>query len=294
MKDTGFYTNTHSLSVVIATLGGDSLATTIDALNRGSIVPNEILICIPENEAIKVKELIYPNVKIIVTECRGQVAQRVIGFRSASHDWVMQLDDDMLVDEHCIQHLLDTFKILGTNVAVAPALMNSETGESVYKRSVRNRTLQKLYYWLMNGSDGYQPGKLDKAGTAVGFDSTGARNEIFNAEWLAGGCVMHHRDNLVLENFYPFAGKAYFEDVIHSYHLRCRGISLKVASGARCWLDLLPVLNFGPMTYLKHLVADYGARKYAMRLYSKNYLRIYIFYIVNYVGFVYKKIVSNF
>ncbi len=42
------------LSVVIATLGGDSLEKTIDHLNVGTITPFEILICIPTEDAYRV------------------------------------------------------------------------------------------------------------------------------------------------------------------------------------------------------------------------------------------------
>ena len=90
------------MTVVIATLGGDTLRETIETINRGSIVPEEILVCIPTNESDRVQNFSYKNVKIFVTACRGQVAQRAIGFQNVSHNIVMQLDDDILLDEHCI------------------------------------------------------------------------------------------------------------------------------------------------------------------------------------------------
>lgn len=289
MAGTSSDPQSYPITVVIATLGGDSLKDTIDALNRGSIVPHEILVCVPANEAHKVQNIPYRNVKVIVTDCRGQVAQRSIGFRNASHDVVMQLDDDILLDEHCIEHLLKTLRILGTEVAVAPSLMSLSTGESAYKQPERNKLILKVYYWLMNGSAGHQPGKIDKSGSAVGIDSKNANDESFDVEWLAGACVMHCRKNLILENFYPFEGKAYYEDVIHSYHLKSRGVGLKVDSGARCWLKPIPSSNYGQIEFLKYLASDYRARKYSMQLYSRRSLRIYLFYLVSYLSYVCKK-----
>jgi glycosyltransferase involved in cell wall biosynthesis len=279
----------YPITVVIATLGGDSLKGTINALNRGSIVPHEILVCIPASEAHKVQSLSYHNVEIIVTDCRGQVAQRAIGFQNASHDVVMQLDDDILVDEECVERLLKTLRIMGTEVAVAPSLMSLSTGESVYRQPAKNKLILKVYYWLMNGSAGYQPGKIDKSGSAVGIDPKNANDESFDVEWLAGACVMHYRKNLILENFYPFEGKAYHEDVIHSYHLKKRGIRLKVVPGARCWLKPIPSSNYGQMEFLEHFASDYRARKYSMRLRSRSSLRIYIFYLVSYLSYMCKK-----
>jgi hypothetical protein len=80
------------VSAVIATLGGPSLRKTIEHLNRGTVVPQKILICIPEPEAQRLETFPFPNVMIIQTPCRGQVAQRAYGFRLAKGDFVLQLD----------------------------------------------------------------------------------------------------------------------------------------------------------------------------------------------------------
>lgn len=278
------------VTVVIATLGGPSLKGTICSLNRGSVTPDEILVCIPEKEARKAEDLTSKNVKVIVTECRGQVAQRVIGFRNASHDFVMQLDDDMLLDEFCLENLVETLKECGSKTAVAPALMNLATGESAYKKPGKNDILQCIYYWFMNGGNGYRPGQVDLAGSGVGVDPAQSEKELFDVEWLAGGCVMHLRKNLILENYYPFTGKAYFEDIVHSYRLRQNGINLVVDSKALCWLEPAPSSNFGLLEFLKYLVSDYRDRKYAVRLYSRSLFRMHLYYLIRYLSHLYKKL----
>lgn len=278
------------MTVVIATLGGESLKGTIDALNRGAIVPNEILVCIPSNEAHKVRKCSCCNVKVLVTDCRGQVAQRAIGFKNASHEIVMQLDDDMLVDEHCIAHLLKTLSLHGPKAAVAPSLINVSTGESIYKKPERNKILEKLYYWFMNGSAGYQEGKIEKSGSAVGVDPRKCNKESYDVEWLPGGCVMHYKNNLVLENFYPFEGKAYCEDIIHSYHLRSRGVSLIVDPRALCGLEVISPSSDGPREFLRDLVADFRARKYFMHLCFRRSVRIYFFYLASCLSYMFRKI----
>ncbi len=44
-------TDAQAVSVVIATLGGSTLLSTIADLNSGTVVPAENLVCIPELEA---------------------------------------------------------------------------------------------------------------------------------------------------------------------------------------------------------------------------------------------------
>jgi len=283
----------HEVTVVIPTLGGPSLKPTIEALNRGTLVPAEILVCIPVAEAHRVRDLAWHNVKVLVTDCRGQVAQRAVGFRNASHGIVVQLDDDIALERGCLERLRTTLMALGTEAAVGPSLMRSSTGESVYRQPQRNPLLLKAYYWLMNGRAGYQPGRLDKSGSHVGFDPKHAEGTVLEVECLAGGCIMHHRKNLVLEDFYPFAGKAYYEDIVHSWHLRQKGISLKVDSMARCWLEPDPVADVGPIAYLRYLAVNLEHRKYVLRLYSRRSPRIYLFYVANYLSYLWKKLRST-
>lgn len=278
----------YPLSVVIATLGGVTLTKTIEFLNRGTVVPLEILICIPEKEFHLVEPLLFDNVKVIKTKCRGQVAQRALGFQSASHEFVMQIDDDMLVDDNCIEHLLKTIRAYGANAVVAPSFVNLSTGESVYKKPDRNIFLQETYYWFMNGSAGYQPGKIDKSGSAVGIDPQNENDVLFDVEWLAGGCVMHYRKNLVLEDYFPFQGKAYCEDIIHSYYLKSKGCRLMLDANAICKMEVIPSSTFGVKEFLKNLVSDFRARKYAMNLCSRNSSRIYLFYLFSCLNYVYK------
>ena len=273
------------ITVVIATLGGDSLSGTIERLNQGSVVPDEILICIPANEAFRVQSLNYSNVVVLTTSYRGQVAQRAFGFINASRDVVMQLDDDIFVDGNCVERLLNTLKSQDADVAVAPALINLSTGESVYSRPKRNQFIQKTYDWLVNGFGGCLPGKIYKSGLPAGVDPKVERAELIEAEWLPGGCVMHHRKNLILENFYPFPGKAYCEDLIHSHLLQAKGVRLLINTVAICQLEVTPLMHAGITQYFNELKCDFRARKYFMDISSRKSLRIYILYVLH--GFLY-------
>ena len=55
----------NKISVVIATLGTELLNSTIKSLNNSSIIPDEILICIPQEYYKRVQNYNIKNVKII-------------------------------------------------------------------------------------------------------------------------------------------------------------------------------------------------------------------------------------
>lgn len=263
----------------MATLGGDSVIRTIEALNSGTIKPDEIIICIPEKEAPRVTKLPFDNITVIITKCRGQVAQRAIGFQKASNKYVMQIDDDIIVENKCIEKLLGTYRKGDNSITVAPAFINISTGESVYVKPVRNKMLDKIYYWLVNGSKGYQPGRIDKSSCPVGVDPKCENTEIVRVDWLAGGCLMHRKENLVLDNYYPFSGKAFCEDIIHSHLLKKKGVSLLVNTEAVCRLEIIPSKSYVLSEFVRNLVADYRARKYFAQISGRSVIRMNIFYL---------------
>ncbi|RJQ25923.1 glycosyltransferase family 2 protein [Candidatus Parcubacteria bacterium] len=280
---------TYPISVVIATLGGESLAGTIEQLNRGTIVPAEILVCIPEEDAFRVENLSVQNVRVINTNVRGQVAQRAIGFQQAQYDVVMQLDDDILTDENCISYLLDTLTKFGPHVAVAPALV----GRSYDKFPKMNGMMLKMFYFLVNGKDGYQMGAVSKAGAEIGYDPSLIKEGVYNVEWLAGGCLMHFRENLVNENFFPYQGKSYCEDLLHSHHLTKKGIRLKLDARTRCSLENVSTASYGIKEFINFIYADYRVRKYFVRLSSRSYLRMHLYYMALVCNYLMKKMIAK-
>lgn len=282
---------TTAISVVIPTLGGDCLKATIERLNAGVKVPDEILICIPADYAQRVAHYEYPNVRVVSTECKGQVAQRAIGFREARQDLVVQLDDDILVDERCIQILVHALGESGPKAAVAPSLFCTSSRESFYKSPSRKRLLH-AYYWLLNGGLGYRPGNITKAGTNVGVDPAVSTREVIEVDWVPGGCVLHRRENLILENFYPFPGKAFCEDIIHSHYLKVAGVRLLVSTKAVCWVECVRMQTQRPREFVRNLIADYRARRFFVRLTSRSFSRMLVYYIINLFRYAYLRTFS--
>lgn len=279
MADAALDQHPPAVSVVIATLGGATLKGTVEALNRGSIIPAEILICVPSPEASRGIDFSFPNVRLLQTSCRGQVAQRAEGFGQVANAFVMQLDDDISVDHECVERLIKALEEF-PDAAVAPALINSLTNESVYRTSHGNGVLRGIYNWLMNGKDGYREGTVLRSGSPIGVipdDSGGQWREV---EWLAGGCVMHHKANLVLENYFPFTGKAYCEDMIHSYLLVQKGVRLLIDPRARCSLEVSPQLQRTVAEFLRETYQDLIVRSYYMRLSGRSLGRMYLFYVL--------------
>ena len=279
------------VSVVIPTLGGASVWDTIACLNSGTLVPEEILICIPEAEASRVEGRGVANVRVLVTDVRGQVAQRARGFRAARCPLVLQLDDDIMLDADCLERLVE-FLGAQRHLAVGPALYDRATGQyrSFLARDPGSKPglAESVLYWAINGSHGYQPGQIGRAGVNMGVPAAG---DFRNLAWLPGGCVLHRREELELSDFYPFPGKAFAEDLFHSRLLTGKGITLARCGAAKCRVDY----GSSQATSIRRTVRDYVTYSQRMAFFARgseprrSVGRLYLFLLLNVVRLVGRK-----
>lgn len=281
--------STPQVSVVIATLGGDTVWETIEHLNGGTLVPAEILICIPEAEAPRVQGRDLPNVKVLVTSVRGQVAQRARGFRAAVSPLVLQLDDDILLDRDCLEKLV-AFLGSETNLAVGPALYDKGTGRYrsfLARADERPGAGMSILYWVINGRRGYQPGQIGRAGVNMGVPPSGDYRDL---AWLPGGCVLHRREELELSDFYPFPGKAFAEDLFHSALLTRKGVRLARCGAARCRVDATSSQATTVVRTAKDYL-EYSRRMACLaRQTDRSVGRLYLFLALNVIRLVARKL----
>jgi GT2 family glycosyltransferase len=271
------------ISVVVPSLGGD-LSKTLNSLNSGTVKPDEIIICVP-NKSHSVKDLsIYKNTVVVYSEKYGQVYQRIFGFRKSKYEYIMQLDDDIYVDRYCIEELVSAMNSL-KYASISPLWYNiTDKDPLCYKK--KSGILMSFYYWMINGSMGYAPGNISLAGTNFGVNPNyvSTDSNLVEVDWQPGGCVLHRRENLILEDYYPYGGKAYSEDLIHSHLLRKSGLSLFVASGAKCMTKLNPRLSLRGELYL-----DFKARLYFVKMANLSIIRMLLHYIIYIVKSIVRK-----
>lgn len=224
------------VSVVVPTLGAPSLTRTIAHLAEDDHPPAEILVCVPSDAWGERVHTFGPNVRILTLPFRGQVRQRIAGFTAATQPYVLQLDDDLLLERGSLRVLLSALQTTKTQAAVAPVYIH-EDGRA-YARFARGGRgmIANATTTVLHGArwGTRRMGTISASGQNFGVDASAARYPILEVDWLPGGCVLHRRDDVVLENYYPFVGKAYAEDLLHSEILRSRGVRLLVVRDAKC------------------------------------------------------------
>ena len=230
-----------SLSVVIATLGGAWLKNTIETLMAGSTVPDEILICIPESHAYKAETFRSDVVKIIATEVKGQVRQRAYGFTQVKFPIVLQLDDDILLEKDTVSNMVQYLLQLGKGNVIGPVYYGLQSKKCIHALQTGFAAIPKnIFDWLICGA----PWGLKKMGIVsciglnYGVDDQYCKETLKQTDWLPGGCVFSFKEDLILENFFPFTGKAYCEDVYHSFFRKQAGTKSWVATLHKVFIEV--------------------------------------------------------
>lgn len=264
------------VSVVIATLGGRDLEATLVRLRSGSRVPEEIMLCIPQGIVPEARFQEDDCLHVLWTSCRGQVAQRALGLAQVRNPFVLQMDDDVMLSPTALEQLFDVCSDATQPMAVAPLFKLCETGQYLTRyRSNLKGFLQSLSATVIGAAPwgARRMGRIDRSGIPYAVDPDYCNAPLVETEWLPGGCVLCRREHLVCENYYPFPGKAYSEDVIHSVLWRQRGVRLWVAPHIECCTHVVPM----PATS-SGILADYRARAHLISLNGGSLLRCRIWF----------------
>ena len=266
--------NQKNLSIVIPSLGGSKLESTLKYMYKMKIRPLEI-IYVFQSHIKKILKFQKSKTKIILTKIKGQVYQRVAGFKKARGKYVLQLDDDIKIDNYCLNKLLNTIEKF-KKISISPLLIDKKRKYSLFDIQPKNFFF-KIYHFLLNGINGYEPGSVSKAGIPYMFKNKGKIKEGMATRWM-----FHRKKNLIKKNYFKFkSDKAFCEDLFHSFHLRNKKIKLLIDSSSKCSFNSFK--GFKSLTYkssINNLFQDFKIRFSFIRLTKKSVYRMMFFYFI--------------
>ena len=224
------------ISIVINTIGENILNKVLESIVNSSVSVKEIIISIPENKNFNIsQELINENnIKIIKSKFNNQINQRIEGFKIASGKYIIQLDSDVILDKFCIENLHTSLLNITENASVGALIMNVNEGKKTIKHGFFYIIVKLIRNIILNNQIDIDSYSITKAGTGFGFGKNRISESLINVDWLSGGCIIHKKQNLILDNYLPYDGKSYCEDLIHSFLLNKKGIKLYLNTRAKC------------------------------------------------------------
>ena len=257
-------------SVVIASLGREHLLETINFLNKGTVVPNEIICVFPSKTKLP-KNLKKKNVKIIFCKNKNQIMQRNKGLRYVRNNYIFQIDDDVKVSKNCLKKLLIALKKLGeNNTAVGPIFF--DFNKKLHFDYKKESFASNIFKYLVCAA----PLNEKKAGkiTSIGIGYTANyydKNHFIKSDYLPGGCVLYTKKNIVKVKSLSKNSKSYCEDILHSLARKKKNINHFVVKGAKALTEKNKKKEFIINEYLKEI----SVRKKICDLFDGNPVRFY-------------------
>ncbi len=272
------------ISIVIPTIGNRNLTDTLNSIYQSSLKAEEVILSIPHDTFLdKNKFNHFKNLKIIKSRVKGQVAQRIEGFKVAKNDIIVQLDDDIIIERECLKLMLAFIK-KNNNSAVSAHFYDIANRKSIYDKL--NTKKYNFLNYIMNGSKVGISGIITRSGFET-YPNFNCDKNVISSEWIPGGCVMHQKKNLVLSNFFPYNGKAYCEDLFHSIALKNNNIKLYYHKNAKAFLEIENIKsNF--KIYIQHLKSDFQIRKKLVEQNKLSKSRMYLVYIIKTISYFFR------
>ena len=217
-----------SCTIVIATAIRDSLIETLRCINNSTFTPEEVILSIPKGKTFNINEKFKFKIRIISKEI-GQVSQRIEGFKLVRTNLCIQMDDDIFFDRNFLELFISSFNKLPSRSALAPLYgINKEILSVLISPKIY---FSNILFYILDSKFKPNYGSITKVGFPIGinpkYDSK-FENPIVETQWINGCCVIYNSKYLIKNWKYPYKGKAYAEDLLHSKFLAETGISLYV------------------------------------------------------------------
>ena len=221
--------------------GANRIPLFLDSIQKNTVIPKEIIICgTHESDISFVSEelLSKNNVSFIVSEFANQIYQRNIALSKVNTAYILQLDDDLILDNNVIRDYCRHFTGPGSNKRVVcgyPVLPNGQH-MSFYrvKNLYQSSKFIRLFFKIMNGFEGLRNMSILKSGRIFPLVLDGQEN--IEPQWLAS-CLMFHQDAISKKSINNAEnnnrGKGYYEDVLFTLSLREKGFKLIIDEDLR-------------------------------------------------------------
>lgn len=284
------YSNFNNLTIVVPTLGKHLSSHWIANILELASMSVHIYIILPPNYDPSETDLLFniscSNISIYVSSFRGQVAQRLYGFSLVRTEFVLQLDDDVIIESTTLSSLLRYLSLSESPLAISPLIKNPRLS---FSSQSKGNPLYQVRNALLYCSFSPISGKISKSGFPVPI-TPNQFSSLQSVSWLPGCCVLYRTKNIYHSNYFPFSGKAYCEDLIHSFNLLKNGVSLVVATDLYIQTPIASFIDFTLRQFAEYIKNDYRVRSHFVRLTSNNIYLMHISYFFIILSFVLRAI----
>jgi hypothetical protein len=208
------------ITVIIPTLGNRNITKLLTDLTN-SVFIKEIIISKPRT---KNKNFLLKNkkIKIIYSDIKNQVYQRVTPIRLISNKFLLYLDDDVLLNKNFVNNLYKDAVKSGSRFVLSPCYYDNN------KKKIHNLdgnfyfNLKKILHFFLFGVPfgKKRMGFFSKAGSCYGVDPDYMNKEFYKAQWFPGGCFLLPYRMMERNFYFNIRQKSFGEDLLLSHILK--------------------------------------------------------------------------
>lgn len=208
------------ITVIITTLGNRNITKLLTDLTK-SVFIKEIIISKPrtlnQNFFLQNKKI-----KIVYSDIKNQVYQRISPIRLISTKFLLYLDDDVLLNKNFVNNLYKDAVRIGCRFVLSPCYYDNN------KKKIHNLhgnlyfNLKKIFHLLLFGVPfgKKRMGFVSKAGSCYGVDPDYINKEFYKAQWFPGGCFLLPRRMMPRNFYFNIRQKSFGEDLFLSHLLK--------------------------------------------------------------------------
>jgi glycosyltransferase involved in cell wall biosynthesis len=273
----GYYQN--KIDVIIPTLNGKKIHKTIESLNIGILKP-KIIICIYYYK-FDFQKIIknFKNVLFVKSHIKNQVQQRILGYDYVDSNFILQLDDDIILDKKALLNLYKNKIILGEKSIVGPVFLDLD-GKSIHNLETNTRFFSNIYKYLICDAryGDKKIGTITSLGVAYGVNIK-TNKKIVKTQWLPGGCVLFSR-NILKENYdtFKFKGKSYSEDVFFSLQREKKNFKHFTIINSKVYID-----KSNKKFIFKDFMSEIKIRNFLLKYTKGNKHRFYLWVFLEFI-----------
>ena len=273
------------LSIVCASNNGlKKLPLLINSIKKNTYHPFEIIICLTnmgDAKNIDSEDIKQLNIKIILSKRKNQLYQRHTAINASSGNYILQLDDDVILKENTLENYIKHFSLSASEKKIVCAVVKlpnnnfqSYRWNSIYKQNY----LFRFILYVLNNFNEITPMSILESGRIVPLLVFNKNSKlIINVEWL-NSCMMYNKSALKEANFIgKIRKKSYFEDVFFSHSLYRKNYQLIIDSEIEVCHD------YSKPTNLKTFLNSISSQYFIVKTFNKNYFLfiIDIFIFIN-------------
>ena len=200
------------------------------------------------------------------------------------------MDDDIFMSIRSLKKFIEEYNYLSLNSCFAPRI-NINNKNNNYGKSYIITKIQNLILF-------FNPNPRAGTISITSFPVQHSRSEFHNrdfdkVDWLPGGILILQRKDIIDRNYFKFKGKAYCEDLIHSFLLKKNGINLYISNNCFCNTSSEPYKNQSIINFSNFIVDDFSARNFFRKISKRPLIPmviVYIFIIFNYLTFQFRNL----